>query len=313
MMVYSTPLCKAQADVHPGHELLILNAPDRRKAVVDLIRGARSRLVLSVFRCQDFAILDEIAAAIQRKVRVTALLTPSAKNWDKRLQDLGLLLESMGAEMHRYAGVEAKYHAKYLVADAEVALVASLNFTRKCFERTCDFILITRDAGVVSSLTRIFESDCGRPPAPLPSDLSPRLIVGPECARSRFCELIAKARKSIRIIDHRVRDSQVVTLLQEREAAGVAVEILGQGDLAGMTSHGKMMLVDEEIAVIGSASLAKPSLNHRREIAVMIDAPELVCELGRYFGHLSSATPGGVESAPSGDVIDEADEEDAEP
>jgi phosphatidylserine/phosphatidylglycerophosphate/cardiolipin synthase-like enzyme len=114
-------------------------------------------------------------------------------------------------------------------------------------------------------------------------------------------------------MSRRVRDSQVVTLLQEREAAGVAVEILGQGDLAGMTSHGKMMLVDEEIAVIGSASLAKPSLNLRREIAVMIDAPELVGELGRYFGHLSSAT-GGVESAPSGgDVIDEVDDEDAEP
>ena len=92
-----------------------------------------------------------------------------------------------------------------------------------------------------------------------------------------------------------------------------AVEILGQGDLAGMTSHGKMMLVDEETAVIGSASRARPSLNRRREIAVMIDAPELVCELGRYFRHLSSATPGGVESVPSGDVIDEVDDEDAEP
>ena len=31
-----------------------------------------------------------------------------------------------------------KYHAKYLVADDGPAVVASLNLTRKCFERTCD-------------------------------------------------------------------------------------------------------------------------------------------------------------------------------
>ena len=297
----------------PCHEKLILNAPERRNAVIDLIRNARHRLILSVFRCQDFPILDEIAAAVQRKVRVTALLTPSAKNWDKRLQDLGLLLESLGAETHRYAGAQAKYHAKYLVADAETALVASLNFTRKCFDRTCDFILLTRDDGIVSGLAQIFEADSGRPPAPLPAGLSRRLILGPECARSRFCELIAGARKSIRIIDHRVRDSQVVPLLQEREKAGVAVEILGQGDLAGMISHGKMMLVDDQIAVIGSASLAKPSLNDRREIAVTIEDPELVRQLSAYFSRLSSAMPGAVESAPAGDLPDDTmDDEDPE-
>jgi phosphatidylserine/phosphatidylglycerophosphate/cardiolipin synthase-like enzyme len=298
--------------VCPPDEVLILDARDRRRAVLDLIRGARTRLILSLFRCQDFPVMDEIAAAIARNVRVTALITPSAKNWDKRLQDLGLFLGSMGAEIHRYGGGHAKYHAKYVVADAEVALIASLNFTRKCFERTCDFMLITRDTAVVAGLTRLFEADCGRPPAPIPADFSRRLIVGPELARSRFCELIARAQRSIRIIDHRVRDSQVIALLQEREAAGVSVQILGAGDLAGLTSHGKLMVVDNEVAVIGSASLARPSLEDRREVAVMIEDPDLVGQLNQYFSRLSSATPAGVESAPPADVSDD-DQDDEEP
>ena len=83
----------------PG-ERLVLNPEERREAVLDVIRGARRELVLSLFRCDDFKILDGLAMAVQRKVRVRALLTPTAKNWDKRLQDLGVFLESMGAEVN---------------------------------------------------------------------------------------------------------------------------------------------------------------------------------------------------------------------
>ncbi len=280
--------------------------------MLEVIRSARHRLILSVFRCQDFAILDEIADARARGVRVTALLTPSAKNWDKRLQDLGMLLQSMGVEMTRYAGEQAKYHAKYMVADDETALVASLNFTPKCFDRTCDFILSTTDPAVVTGLTALFDADRARPPLPLPDTLGPRLLVGPEMARDRFTQLIASAQRQIRIIDHRVRDSQIVRLLQERERAGVEVQILGQGDLAGLTSHGKLLLIDDQVAVFGSASLARPSLNQRREVAVTVADPALVCQLSEYFTQLASRTPGGTETASAARAADDLEEDEPE-
>ena len=49
-----------------------------------------------------------------------------AKGWKKRLDQLWMLLESMGAQLHRYADPVVKYHAKYIVADNGPALVASL-------------------------------------------------------------------------------------------------------------------------------------------------------------------------------------------
>src|SRR5205085_3236693 len=126
----------------------------------------------------------------RRKVRVRALFTQRAKNWDKRLLDLELFLGSMGAEVHRYAGARSKYHAKYIVADEGPALVASLNLTRKCFDKTCDFIVVTCEPGIVSGLIRLFENDCGDPDSPLPPDLTDDLIVGPELARTRFLEML---------------------------------------------------------------------------------------------------------------------------
>ena len=264
-------------------ERLILEPGERREAVLQVIRGARERLVLSVFRCDDFKILDALAGAVRRGVRVRALLTQRAKNWDKRLQELEVFLESMGAEVHRYAGAETKYHAKYIVADDGPALIASLNFTRKCFDKTCDFIVVTCEPGTVSGLMQLFENDCGYPDAALPQEFSDRLIVGPDLARARFLEMLGQARRSIRIIDHRVSDPQVVALLRNSQASGVSVQVLGQGAVDGMLSHGKMLLVDDAIAAIGSISLSPPSLNLRREVAVMVCDPGNVGKLSRFF------------------------------
>ena len=52
--------------------------------------------------------------------------------------------------MHAYTDPVVKYHAKYLVADDGPAVVASLNFTRKCFRKTCDALVVTHDPAVVS-------------------------------------------------------------------------------------------------------------------------------------------------------------------
>src|ERR1051326_262308 len=113
-------------------ERLVINKSQRRDAILELINSAEKELLLSVFRCDDFKILDALADAVHRGVRVRALFTPRAQAWTKRLKDLEMFLDSMGAEVHRYAGMRSKYHAKYIVADGERALIASLNFTYKC-------------------------------------------------------------------------------------------------------------------------------------------------------------------------------------
>ena len=125
---------------------VIVAIEKRREAVLEVIGSARRRLLISLFRCSDFPVLDAIADALHRKIEVRLLLTPRAHGWEKRLKELGAYLQSMGALVNPYADAVVKYHAKYMVADDGPALVASLNMTAKCFGATCDFILITHDA-----------------------------------------------------------------------------------------------------------------------------------------------------------------------
>jgi phosphatidylserine/phosphatidylglycerophosphate/cardiolipin synthase-like enzyme len=273
-------------EVGRGMDRLILAPAGRRDAVVELIRGCQRELLLSMFRCDDLAIVDELASAVKRGVQVRVLITQRARGWKEKLKDLTALLRSFGADVRPYDAPEIKYHAKYIVSDDGPALVASLNFTRKCFEETCDFMVLSEDAHIISGLRALFKCDCaGGPEAPQMTD---RLILGPEHSRRRLSELLSGANSSIHIIDHRVTDPQILALLAAKVDQGVSVCVLGNGPMGGLISHGRMILIDEKTAIIGSIHLSPPSLDSRREVAILIEEPSLVAELCEYFRSLAT-------------------------
>jgi phosphatidylserine/phosphatidylglycerophosphate/cardiolipin synthase-like enzyme len=278
---------------------LVVAAGDRREALLSVIRGAERRITLSLFRCNDDEIFAALTEAVGRGVAVEVLVTSRSKGGKKRREKLSTRLEQTGAMVHTYNDPVVKYHAKYLVADDGPAVVASLNFTKKCFRKTCDALVITYDAAVVSDLRRLMAADRDR--APAPADLSSRLILGPERARRQLTALIAGARTSIRIIDPKLTDPDLVALLKERRAAGVDVEIVGAKRIGTLKSHGKIMLVDGATLVVGSLALAALSLDFRREVAIVVDEPSAVAEAAQLFGEV-----GGVRSTKRPVAVDAA-------
>src|SRR4030095_893736 len=119
-------------------ERLVLDPVERKADLLGVIGAAKKRLILSLFRCDDFSVLDALAAALERGCEVEGGVTQRAKGGKKRLKKLWGALEEMGAVVTRYADPVVKYHAKYLVADEATAMITTLNPTRKCFTRTWD-------------------------------------------------------------------------------------------------------------------------------------------------------------------------------
>ena len=76
---------------------LIVSIEQRRDAVLDVIRQARQRITLSLFRCTDEKVFAELAAAVRRGVDVEALVTSRAKGGKKKLAKLWSTLERTGA------------------------------------------------------------------------------------------------------------------------------------------------------------------------------------------------------------------------
>ena len=270
-----------------GKETLILDPAERKAALLAVIASARRRLVLSLFRCDDFSVLDALAAALERGCGVEAILTKRAKGGKKRLKQLWEALEEMGAVVTRYADPVVKYHAKYLVADEATAVVTTLNPTRKCFSRTWDAVLITQDASVVQGLLTLFRADSAGVPLPSRRPISRRLIIGPERSRAEIRALIAGARHSIRILDHKLSDPDLVGLLRDRRNEGITVSVIGRHQMGPIEPHGKMMIIDEERAILGSTALSTLSLDFRREVSVVIHQPALVKQLNMAYQQLS--------------------------
>jgi cardiolipin synthase len=269
-------------------ENLVLAPADRKAALIGVIGAAKRRLILSLFRCDDFSVLDALAGALERGCAVEAILTKRAKGGKKRLKKLWGALEEMGAVVTRYADPVVKYHAKYLVADDATAIITTLNPTRKCFSRTWDAVLITRDQSVVKGLLTLFKADAAGVPLPSRRPLGRRLIVGPERSRVEIRGLIAGAKHSIRILDHKLSDPDLVALLRDRREDGITVSVLGKHPMGSVLPHGKMMIIDETRAVLGSTALSTLSLDFRREVSVVIHDPALVKQLNMSYQQLSA-------------------------
>jgi phosphatidylserine/phosphatidylglycerophosphate/cardiolipin synthase-like enzyme len=266
---------------------VITSPTERRSTVLEIIAGARRHISLSLFRCNDEEIFSELTRAATRGVVVDVLVTPRAQGNPKKLEKLRTSLLRTGAVVSTYGDPVVKYHAKYLVADDGPAVVASLNFTRKCFTQTLDALVVTHDPSVVSSLRALMDAD--RDNRPLPEGLSPRLIIGPELARLQLTALVHGARKSIRLIDAKLSDPGLMALLNVQVGCGLRVETLRAKRIAGLKSHGKILLVDDSVAVVGSLAFAALSLDFRREVAIRLDAPSAVADVRRLFDAVAAA------------------------
>lgn len=268
---------------------VVTSVADRRSTILDVIRNARRQITLSLFRCNDQEIFAELERAVARGVNVNVLITSRAKGGRKKIKKLWNALERTGAALHAYTDPVMKYHAKYLVADDGPAVVTSFNFTRKCFLKTCDALVATYDPEVVKGLRDLMIADCAGQPV---SDALPsRLIVGPEVARRQFTALLEEAQTSIRLIDAKVSDPDLIALLSAKRAAAVMVDVFGARQLGDLKSHGKMLLIDDRIAVIGSLALAALSLDFRREVAIVVTEPSAVAEVSELFRTIN-AQPG---------------------
>jgi phosphatidylserine/phosphatidylglycerophosphate/cardiolipin synthase-like enzyme len=264
--------------------------------VIEFIRSARRSLLLSVFRCDDLPVLHELAEAAARGVHVEVLVTERARGWGKRLGPLAGCLARMGAAVYRFQRAGMKYHAKYMVADEERALVGTLNLTRKCFRRTRDFLLVTQDAAIAQSLVRLFRADAaGHPLAD--TIWTSRLILGPGSSRQGIEALLSDARRSIRILDHKLSDPGILALLRDCKRKGISVEVESGALDSELSPHGRLIVIDGRIAVFGSFSLTSRSLDSRRELAILVEEPPLVAKLDRQFDRIKSVKSVAAEAA----------------
>jgi cardiolipin synthase A/B len=257
--------------------------------IVHAIRRARARIDVCIFRFDIEEIERALAAAVQRGVRVRALIAHTNRGGENRLRKLEQRLLAAGVTVSRTADDLLRYHAKYMVAD-DVLHLFGFNFTKLDLLKSRSFAVATRDRRAVLEAGKLFEADCTRQ---IYTPASSNLVVSPETARGMLDRFIRGARRELAIYDGKVQDPAFVKLLKDRAAKGVRVRVIGDlkgpdGDvdvrpLKGTRLHVRAIIRDGTRAFVGSQSLKKDELDTRREVGVLISNPAVTRKLMQVF------------------------------
>ncbi len=153
-------------------------------------------------------------------------------------------------------------------------MITTLNPTRKCFTRTWDAVLITQDAAVVKGLLHAVQGRRRRRAAAVAAAVRPPADRRAGASRAPTMRaLIGSAQPQ-----HPHPRSQAVGPGTRRPAARAPRRGHRRQSCSASTRcagrsppHGKMMIIDEARAVLGSTALSTLSLDFRREVSVVID------------------------------------------
>jgi phosphatidylserine/phosphatidylglycerophosphate/cardiolipin synthase-like enzyme len=180
-----------------------------------------------------------------------------------------------------------------LTVDDQLSLILTFNPTQKNLHYARDFGLLIRDQEITTEMNRLFDADWhGEPfkPKELP------LAISPYNSRRKIIELLNSADRSIRIIDAKVEDQQVMGLLLRKASSGCDIKIISRDTyynevvpnfhvkkLARYKLHAKCVVVDSKYFFVGSQNLRSVSLDRRREVGLIVEDDAMARKIERVF------------------------------
>jgi cardiolipin synthase len=266
---------------------LIIQPDDGIEPLLSLIKAAKKRVDLTVFRFDRTDLERALRMAIDKGVKVNSLIAYANRGGEKSLRKLELRFLEAGMTVARTSNDLIRYHNKVVVIDSRILVVLSFNFTRMDIDRSRGFGIVTKNKNWVAEAGRLLDADGKRTPYKCDSDT---FVVSPANARTVLGNFLKKARKQLLIYDPKISDREMLRILKEREKAGVEIRVIGQTKaslrvrrLSNMRLHTRTIIRDRAQAFIGSQSLRANELDARREVGLIVHEAKILNKLMATF------------------------------
>jgi cardiolipin synthase A/B len=289
---------------------LIVLPDDSAKPIQAAIDRASRTLRVKMFVFSDPGLLKAVIAAKRRGVHVRVMLNPARRSGEEDNEATRKALARADIEVKEPNPVFDLTHEKSMVVDDATAFVKSLNWTTRNLTETRDYAVVTQRAAEVAEIVECFEADWHRQ-AFDPSSQR-QMIWCPGPGRDRICRFIDEARHQLLVQNERFQDMLIIECLVRAARRGVKVHVMarpphtlkkeklveGVGGLRIMDDvgikihklkhlklHGKMLLADGVVAIVGSINFATGSLDGRRELAIQVRDSHVVERLHQVARH----------------------------
>jgi cardiolipin synthase A/B len=286
-----------------SHTLIVL-PDDTAQPILDALASAKKSLRIRMFLFTDPGLIDAVVGAKRRGVDVRVMLNPARRGGESENDETKSKLTGAGIEVMDSNPAFELTHQKSMVIDGEIGFVESFNWETRDLTVTRDYAVITTHKTEVAEMHECFEADWART-AFNPGENS-QLIWCPNNGRERIANFIDSAKKSLWLQNERYQDTVIIERLVRAVERGVRLHILarpphtlkkdklveGVGGLRimhdvgakihtlkGLKLHAKMILADDQRAIVGSINLSPGSFDGRRELAIETDAHHVVKRL----------------------------------
>jgi cardiolipin synthase A/B len=287
----------------PSRSLIVL-PDDAAIPILEAVAAAKRSLKIKMFVFSHPALIDAVAAARKRGLKVQVMLNPARRSGEEDNEATRKKLLRANVDVKDSNPAVDLTHEKSMVVDDSVAFVKSLNWETKNLTETRDYAVVTDHPHEVREIVECFEADWHRNSF-TPGD-DARMIWCPINGRDRIARFIDEVKHKLFVQNERYQDAVILERLVRAAERGVKVHVLarpphslkkeklveGVGGLRilddvgikihklkGLKLHGKMLLADDTAAIVGSINLAPGSFDSRRELAIEVRDPEVVGRL----------------------------------
>ena len=176
--------------------------------------------------------------------------------------------------------------------------IQSSNLTHSTFANNREHLFRSQDPQVLSSLKTLFQKDFSWDSL-LATHLHPNLVVCNINCRAIITDLLSSAKKSITIQNQYLTDHQLFDIIAKKSKSLTFRAIFSDTDnnkklpkyfwtsqvrlLKKPYVHTKMILIDDEILLLGSMNLSANSLDNNREIWILLLDPALITQFKNEF------------------------------
>lgn len=270
--------------------------------IVRFIREAHERLDINTYLLTDRVILHAIQSAVHHGVRVRIII--ARHPYGRRPRGEIARLRATGARVHyaprRFSRRYVFDHAKYMVS-GDHGEIGTANMTWSAFHKNREYLWTGHDRRIAQALRTVFQADWSQRHA----GHAPRktLILSPGATRGLVRALRAPGRVCIES-EELGRDRPILAALRAKGRAAdlllpsrlnrydrrVARDVASSGVHVRFLRHPYLhakLIAGPNRAFIGSENLSPSSLEHNREVGLVLhgdDARTLFDQCQRDFG-----------------------------
>lgn len=287
---------------------LIVEPDDGLQPVREFIAGAQRTLLIKQFSFTEEELIRAVTERRVAGVDVRVMLNAQRSGGDRANDETYERFSNAGIRVQWSNPKFYVTHEKSIVADERAALVATFNLCTKYFTATRDYGIVTHDPHHVAQIIEVFNADWGH------SDWRPAtnegLLWSNSNSRLHMARFIDQAAHRLDIQHPKYVDAVILDRIVAAAERGVRVRVLCGGrhgisewDILdtfaslrtlrrfgvkvhkqkNLRVHAKVLLVDDEQALVGSMNIDRSAFDLRRELGITTDDATVVGRLKQVF------------------------------